>query len=433
LPWCREYGAWIEVCLSKERPLVGSQPRDTGRIKRAAALLLFGVCACDGADVPAGGGADLPTTESSPPYAEWALDSAPSIRIGAEGAPEYQFSRIGYAARLSDGRLVVYDGASAELRWFDPEGAFLFRAGGRGEGPGEFLSVASATVTSNDSVVLYDFKNQRLTWFGPEGSLSRTLRLELHPMAVTLVPFGDSRLVISEERPAFNIGGQEYNYVRDSVLVVVADDNAEALDTLMHRPGREAATWVEYTDGQPTGTRQFGLPFGHPTLLGATSDVIVMVEDSRPELAFFNEEGEPVRLARRTDLDPRPLSTDLRQEYLSHAIRRARERGFPEQPAAEGAEGLLEVIPEEKLVAPFDRMLTDPVSERLWLRDYVFEWNVGEAQHWTVHDTAGQVLGRVRTPPGLEVMQVAPNHVVGVERDEMGVEYVVAYRFRDSN
>lgn len=412
---------------------MGDQPRGSGRTKRLAVVLLFGVCACDGADVTAGGGADLPMTASSPPYPEWALDSMAGVRIGAEGAPEYQFSRIGYAARLSDGRLVVYDGASSELRWFDPEGAFLFRAGGRGEGPGEFLSVVSATVTAHDSVVFYDFRNQRLTWFGPDGSLSRTLRLELHPMAVALVPFGDSRLVISEERPAFNIGGEEYNYARDSVLVVVADGNAEALDTLMHRSGREAATWVEYTDGEPTGTRQFGLPFGHPTLLGATSDEVVVVEDSRPELAFFNEEGELVRLARRTDLDPRPLSTDLRQEYVSHAIQRARDRDFPEQPAAEGAEGLLEVVPEEKRVAPFDRMLTDPVSERLWVRDYVFEWDVGEAQHWTVYDAAGQVLGRVRTPPGLEVMQVAPNHVVGVERDEMGVEYVVAYAFRDSD
>jgi len=420
----------MKIRVRRERPLIGHGRKGTRRIKCFAAVLLFGVCACDGAEVTAGGGADLPTTEPSPPYAEWALDSMASVRIGAEGAPEYQFSRIGYAARLSDGRLVVYDGASSELRWFDPEGASLFRAGGRGEGPGEFLNVASATVTPHDSVVLYDSRNQRLTWFGPEGSLSRTLRLELHPMAVTLVPFGDGRLIISEERPAFNIGGEEYNYARDSVLVVVADGN-EALDTLMHRSGREAATWVEYTDGQPTGTRQFGLPFGHPTLLGATSDEVVMVEDSRPELAFFNEEGEPVRLARRTDLDPRPLSTDLRQEYVSHAIRRAREGGFPEQPAAEGAEGLLEVTSEGKWVAPFDRMLTDPVSERLWVRDHVFEWNVGEAQHWTVHDAAGQVLGRVRTPPGLEVMQVAPNHVVGVERDGMGVEYVVAYGFRD--
>lgn len=404
------------------------------RTKRFAAVLLLGICACDGAEVIADGAADLPNTASSPPYAEWALDSMAGVRIGAVvGAPEYQFSRISYAARLSDGRLVVYDGASSELRWFGPEGAFLFRAGGRGEGPGEFLSVVSATVTPEDSVVLYDFRNQRLTWFGPEGSLSRTLRLELHPMAVALVPFGHSRLVISEERPAFNFGGEEYNYVRDSVLVLVAGGSAQPLDTLMHRSGRGAATWVEYTDGEPTGTRQFGLPFGNLTLLGATSDEVVLIEDSRPELTFFNDEGEPVRLAHRSDLDPPSLSTDLHQEYVSHAIRRARDGGFPEQPAAEGAEGLLEVIPEDKRVASFDRMLTDPVSERLWVRDYVFEWNVGEAQDWTVHDAAGQVLGRVRTPPGLEVMQVAPNHVVGVERDEMGVEYVVAYAFRDSD
>jgi hypothetical protein len=77
-------------------------------------------------------------------------------------------------------------------------------------------------------------------------------------------------------------------------------------------------------------------------------------------------------------------------------------------------------------------MLTDAVSGRIWVRDYVFEWNAGGNQHWTVHDTLGRAMGRVTTPPGLEVMQVGPDLVVGVERDELGVEYVVAHSLEGS-
>jgi hypothetical protein len=396
-------------------------------MKQLALLLLLGTLACDRVGTPEGGGAGLPTTESSPPFPAWSLDSVPVVRIGAvDGPPEYQLTRVVFAGRLSDGRFVVVDNGSSELRWFGPDGDFQSRAGGRGEGPGEFLSVVSAAVTPQDSVVLYDFRNQRLTLIGPEGVLGRTVRLELHP-SMSLVPLGNGRVVIAEEPPTLNLGGAEYNYARDSIRIMVTGGTSQPLDTVMHRAGREAATWVGYTDGRPTGTRQFGLPFSHPTLVGAVSEQVVLVESGRTGLTFFDEDGEAVRGALRTDVDPPPLSADLRQEYVNHAVRSAIDRGVPEQPVRAGAEGLLDVIPDGQRVSPFDRMLTDAVSARIWLRDHVFEWNAGGAQHWTVHDSLGDVLGRVTTPPGLEVMQVGPDLVVGVERDELGVEYVVAY------
>jgi hypothetical protein len=332
----------------------------------------------------------------------------------------------------TDGRGYTRVVGYSELRWFDPEGAFLFRAGGRGEGPGEFLSVVSATVTPQDSVVLYDFRNQRLTWFGPAGAFARTIRAELHPM-VTLAPLQGARVVVAEERPTFNLGGDEYNYARDSILVMVTASTSPALDTLVQRTGREAATWVQYTDGAPTGTRQFGLPFSHPTLVGAAGGRIVTVASGGSELRFVTEEDEIFRLARRTDVDPPPLSDELREEYVKNAVRMARERGSPELLAEAGAEGLLAVIPGGQRVPSFDRMLTDPVGDRIWVRDYLFEWNAGEPQRWTIYDPMGRVLARVTTPPGLDVQQVGPDHLVGVERDEVGVESVVAYGFRDSN
>lgn len=400
-------------------------------MRRLAVFLLLGIVACDRTDPPESSG--LPTTTSSPPYPEWSLSPGPDIRIGAvDGPPEYQLTRVVFAGRLSDARIVVFDGGSSELRWFGPDGEFRSRAGGQGEGPGEFLSVVSAAVTPQDSVVLYDFRNQRLTWYGPDGALGRTLRVELHP-SMSLVPLRDERVVIAEERPALNLGGAEYNYARDSVRIMVTGSMSRPLDTLMHRAGREAATWVEYTDGRPTGTRQFGLPFGHPTLVGAAAEGIVLLESGRSELAFLNDEGQVVRLAHRTDVDTPTLSAALRQEYVRNAVQSARERGVPEQVAQAGAEGLLDVIPEGHRVSPFDRMVTDAVSGEIWVRDYLFEWNAGGIQHWTVHDSLGQVLGRIAIPPGLDVMQVGSDFVVGVERDQLGVEYVVAYSLEGSD
>lgn len=400
-------------------------------MKRLGVLLVLGMFACDRAAPPEASG--IPTTTSSRPYPEWSLSSEPDVRIGAvDGPPEYQLTRIGLAGRLTDGRIVVFDNGSSELRWFGPDGGFQARAGGPGEGPGEFLSVVSAAVTPQDSVVLYDFRNQRLNWYGPDGVLGRTLRAELHP-SMRLVSRQDERIVIAEERPALNLGGAEYNYARDSVLIILTGSTTQPLDTLVHRAGREAATWVEYADGRPIGTRQLGLPFSHPTLVGAAAERIVLLESGRSELAFLNDEGQVVRMAHRTDVDSPTLSAALRQEYVRNAVQSARERGVAEQPARAGAEGLLAVIPEGHRVAPFDRMLTDAVSGRIWVRDYLFDWNAGGTQYWTVHDSLGHVLGRVSTPPGLEVMQVGSDFVVGVERDQLGVEYVVAHSLEGSD
>lgn len=394
--------------------------------KRLLVLLLMGLGACDGARAT-GGRAGPPTTQSSPPYPVWSLDATPVARIGAvDGPPELQFSQVAYAARLSDGRLVVMDGGSDELRWFGPDGHFESRAGGRGQGPGELLWVVGATVTPGDSVVLYDARNQRLAWFGPEGSLSHMLRMSLLG-AVTLVPFQGSRLVIAEERPTYNMGSAEYNATRDSVLILVTGSATERIDTIMRLPGRQAATWVGRTNGQPTAHRQMAMPFGHTTLVGAVADRIVTVADSRKDLTFRDEDGEVVRLARRTDVTPPLVSDALRRRYVTYAGQKARTQGRPEGPAEAGAEQRLDLIPEGQRVPPFDRMLTDPLSGRIWVRDYLLPWDADRARSWTVYDSVGRVLARVTTPPGLDVMQVGPRHVVGVERDEMGVEYVVSY------
>lgn len=394
-------------------------------------LFVLAVSACGGERPGEEETAGPPLSEGSPPFPEWALDTAAGVRLGvAEGAPELQFSRVAYAARLSDGNFVVVDGASSEVRWFSADGDFLVRAGGRGEGPGELLRVVAATLTPEDSVVLYDSRNQRLTWFGPQGSFSRTRRLELYG-TVSLVPLGEARLVVAEERFVPNFGGAEFNHARDSVVIMVMGGAREQMDTVLNLAGRAAVTWAEYAGGGVSAYRQFGLPFGHPTLVGSLSDDIVLTEDGSDAITFFNEDGAVVRVARRTDAD-RPAVTDaLRQRHVRHAMRAAAAQGVPEGPARAGAEALMSMVPPDRRVPPFDRMLTDAVSDRLWIREYLFAWDTGEVQCWTVHDATGRVLARVATPPGLELMQVGPRHVVGVERDELGVEYVVMYPLQD--
>lgn len=70
----------------------------------------------------------------------WRLGDAPALEIGAVTTtnPAYELSRVASATRLSDGRIVVLEGQSSEIRVFGPDGTHLLTAGGQGGGPGEF-------------------------------------------------------------------------------------------------------------------------------------------------------------------------------------------------------------------------------------------------------------------------------------------------------
>src|SRR5690606_2175713 len=74
---------------------------------------------------------------------EWTLDAEPITSIGVvEGPREYQFANITAAVRLDDQTLVVADGNSGELRYYDALGGHVRSVGGRGDGPGEYRAVS---------------------------------------------------------------------------------------------------------------------------------------------------------------------------------------------------------------------------------------------------------------------------------------------------
>lgn len=369
--------------------------------------------------------------EASPPYPQWSIAAEPTMRLGSvEGSPESQFSGIVHAGLTTDGRLVVVDGSSMEVRWFGADGDFQLGAGGRGEGPGQFSRIIAAASTPHDTVVIYDARTQRLTWFGPDGELAETRPLELQGN-VTLVPLPDARLLVAEERAVPNLGGEEYNATRDSVALMITGRDEQAVEPLFGSLGRQAVTWVRYSDGSPTATQQMELPFGHATLVGATHDHVAVVQPGDDALGLYDRGGQIVRLARRPDATSNPVTRALQEAYLTNRVETAVARGMPDHLARANAEALLDLVPEDQQVAPFDRMLSDPLSGHLWVRDTRFQWETQQSRQWTVYDEDGALLARVATPAGLDITQVGPGHVVGVERDELGVEHVAVYQIEN--
>ena len=101
----------------------------------------------------------------------WHLSPEPIAEIGRLDEPAHQLSRVVGATRLADGRIVVGDRGSGELRFFDRFGQHLATAGGKGEGPGEFSSMLDVTRMAGDTLIVgKGFPPGRQAWFTGEGT-----------------------------------------------------------------------------------------------------------------------------------------------------------------------------------------------------------------------------------------------------------------------
>ena len=101
----------------------------------------------------------------------WRLSETPVLEIGVrEGEEEYQLDRATGSARFADGRVVVLDGGSRQLRFFDSTGVFLGAVGMEGEGPGEFRNPTRLRRTFGDSIQVWDARLSRLSFFDDQGS-----------------------------------------------------------------------------------------------------------------------------------------------------------------------------------------------------------------------------------------------------------------------
>ena len=110
---------------------------------RVLAALLLTLAACDTQSTPTGtfhtdsAGVPMATavTPLSLPGQGWTVDELLAEIGTIDGPPEYQFADVVAAVRLGNGNIVVADRGASELRSYDAEGNFQWRAGREGGGP----------------------------------------------------------------------------------------------------------------------------------------------------------------------------------------------------------------------------------------------------------------------------------------------------------
>jgi hypothetical protein len=400
-----------------------------------AALLVHAACAGDGpapAPLVMFDSAGIRIVESRAPTWQageaWAVAPEPEIVIGqAQGEQPYLLSGVVGAVRLSDGRVLIADGGSSELRLFDSTGRFLRQLGGPGDDPGDFANLASIHLLRGDSVAAWDGLRHRLTIFAAGESVAREWNVADASVSVPPVigVFDDGSLLTSTARGGTT--GAPVEEYRDTTLWVRIRAGTTRTDVIGRLPGAEQ---VMVTSA--SSTESYQVLFGRASLAATASDRWFAAENGTYEIRVSSPAGELAAILRRRT-EPRLVTATILAAQRE-AISRDREateaaiRTFTE--ARGGTYAAVsslraEDVPHRGSIPYFDRLLADRAGN-LWVRNYLV---TGETrQIWSVFDRPGRWLGDVETPTAVDVLSIGDDYLLGHGRDAAGVESVRLHR-----
>ncbi len=334
----------------------------------------------------------------------WRVMEVPEVRIGTpDGPEEAMLHQVEDVARLGDGRLVVTNRGTHELRVYSTTGDFVRTVGRQGEGPGEFFAPSRTWVGPDDSLFVSAFL--RFSVFDSTGTFVRSVgvegwsphdRFRDGTYLFVVIPRGVDRF--------------EPGHFHPINALVRAEADGAAADTLAHVPGSELYRF----ESSAGGMASLRAPFGRIRLAATYGDSVVTAGGTDFEVQLLDETGELVRILRR-EKAPDPVSDSDIAELEKGLLDSAPERTHPDR------RRLFAEWSYPELKPALDRLLVDSEGN-IWVRAYSVD--PAGAGEWSVFDPSGRWLGTVETPPGLEVKWVDDRSIAGVRVDELDVEYV---------
>jgi hypothetical protein len=343
----------------------------------------------------------------------WHLTDPPRLQIGSVAdEPARQFSGIEGVLRLADGRLVVADRASAELRYFDERGRHLGSRGGTGEAPGEYRYLTSVGTGPGDSLWAFDFGLRRFTVLAPSGEAVRTLSVGTALAAVTAVGrLPDGGFVIREQWSAAIHRSARGGLVRDPAAVARLSADGTTLDTIALVPGREVFI------GSENGRAVMNAPLLARHAVAAMADGLVYVGDQETfEIRAYDGRGTLRRAIRVTGLDLTVAADDVRR-----AVDARLATASPSERTMLRAHYAAMTTPRTR--PAYGPLVVDDLGN-LWVGAFEF---AGPPRRWTVFGADGTLRATVTMPPAFDLRQVAGDLAMGVWRDELDVEHVRVY------
>lgn len=372
---------------------------DGGAILIAAALLT--ILACD-VRPPA------PATVTAP--AVWGVDPDPIIEIGARQAPDApSLYRVSDVLALPGDSVLVVNGGSAELLLFDPRGRLARRIGQPGGGPGEYDRISGVLYVPPDSLFVFDSTRRRLTAVTMDGAVAFTSQVPipesadaLYRLAGRLTP---NRLVLV---PAANPALPARDPVSWATAPLLTYDRAREVSEDLGPEWR-----VEMLSQPPFAVRR---PLGGTTATVVSGGRVYVSDAGGSTVAVHDSVGAVVGVF--PWIRPRQTVTTkmwkAAVESASRTARTARQR--------EARRRWYSQFQPPDSAPAIAAMRADP-DGHLWVRNYRISEPSGPAV-WSVLREDGTWLADVITPEGLHLYSATRDAILGVWKDEFGVEHV---------
>lgn len=350
----------------------------------------------------------------------WHVSAGSEVEIGRRDGPApYILDRVTAALRLTDGRIVLGDAGSSQVRFYDSTGTFLNAAGQKGQGPGEFQYIQSVWRGPEDSLFVFDGRGGRISVLSPGGVYVRMVHLEIPPGDRGIpVPFG---LTQSGDLLATSATGSDIHSHRDGLL--------RGATTYLERfsPGGHFENQIAVFPGSPYWGFSSGgmymteyLPFSNGWLLYAWSPTRVYAgSGNEAEIRAFAPTGNTLRVI-RWKAGRQPVTAELRADFKRGVLEH-----LPFPPRKEYWARWVNAVPFPDRL-PVYGVLKVATDGDLWVQRYQPSW-LHEPTRWLVFDPDGHWVGNATTPPDLRITDIGRDYLLGVHRDTLGIEQVQLY------
>lgn len=320
----------------------------------------------------------------------WQVGAEPAVVVGSLGSgPESSLYIVNGAVRLSDGRIVVANAGTSELRVFSPEGRHLRSIGREGDGPGEFRRITSLQRGPNDSLFAFDLFTQRLSVFSGDGGRARTATFH----GTDGVTGSDGLVSVLRLADGVWVGrghetlltGPPYEIVRDTIVIGLMDGELGELAPVAYLPGLMGTVRLE------GGRRAWRPPAFSPRTAQAVWGrcVFVSTGESR-SVSVFSSGGERVATFEGPG-SLRPVTEEHVESWIEYTIRLV---DVSEDRKARERRHLADYARPTHL--PYYRDMVADEWGHIWLQEYSSP--SGWGRRWYVLSQSGELLGEVMMP-----------------------------------
>jgi hypothetical protein len=348
-------------------------------------------------------------------YAEPLRRLEPVVRIG-EDESGLELFRVSAARFLPSGTLAIANAGVPELLLVDLDGHLLERIGDRGEGPGQFGTITSLHIEGDGSVVTFDDRQARLTRFDASGEVLETRRMSEPSSIADLIP-----LSASQTGPVLAVYGDNRVFGRqgtrqDTTPLLRFTSESTRPDTLSLWPMK---TWYFSPTGQ--GVSRVQVPFSPNLLSAGGGSRAALANTHRSKVSVFGENGDLI-MSVRWDEEPREVSNSEYVEWQDE-----RRSGMPEEIPKAVQQALVEIPHHE--THPVINSLHVDGEGRVWLAPA--SMLSGGDQTWIQLSTDGQPRGAVVLPSSAKILDAFGERIAVLERNELGVEFIVIHRITE--